>query len=673
MLACIKAFVKPLDLRRAGIESQSAASSLKWLPKNREARKQQGQTQLAVMRKLGFWSVFCIASGAMISSGLFVLPGLAFTRAGAAIVLAYALAALMAVPAAISQAELASAMPRSGGSYFFIERSMGALPGTLAGLANWFSISLKSAFALLGIGAFTQLIWPDTDMWVIKAIAIGFCIGFTVLNTLSVKHTGWVQITLVVILLAILGFFAAAGMPRVQHAHFARFMDKGIGAVFATAGLVFVSFGGLTKVASIAGEVRRPGRNLPAGMFAALLVVSLLYVAAAFVTVGVLRAGQLYDPQTGYVNLTPLCTAAGEFLGQGGVILLAAAAMLAFVTTANSGILTASRSPMAMSGDRLLPGAFKTISRRFRTPYVSIAFTAAFMIAIISALSLEDLVKVASTMMLMLFLLSNLAVLIMRGSRIQNYRPLFRSPAFPWMQLAGIAMYLFLIVEMGRLPLLTTGAFALAGVLWYILYVRPRSTRESAFVYMVRSVLSKRMYRSNLEDELREIALERDEVIHDRFDRLVKNCAILDLPSATGAEEMFAQAARTLAGRIGIDERTLLKLFKAREAESSTVIQPGLAIPHIVVEGQNLFEILLVRCTDGMSFPNQPCPVHAAFVLIGSADERNYHLRALMAVAHIVQEPNFTRRWLEAPRAEHLRDIILLSKRDRGALEEVDS
>jgi len=610
-------------------------------------------------RKLGFWDVFCIAAGAMISSGLFVLPGLAFAKAGPAMVLSYALAALLAIPAAMAKAELASAMPRSGGSYFFVERSMGALPGTLAGLANWLSISLKSAFALIGIGAFAELVGLGGGLWTIKAIAIACCVLFAMLNILSVKHTGRFQVLLVAVLLAVLAAFVGLGLPRVQHRLLAGFMDKGIGAVFATAGLVFVSFGGLTKVASIAGEVRHPGKNLPAGMFAALFVVSLVYVAAAFVTGGVLDGDKLNG------NLTPLSTAANEFLGTGGAIVLAVAAMLAFVTTGNSGILTASRSPMAMSRDGLLPRAFQRLSGRLGTPYVSILLTSAFMIAVIVTMDIERLVKVASTMMLLLFVLSNLAVLIMRSSRIQNYRPLYRCPAYPWLQLAGIAVYLLLIAEMGMVPLLTTGAFALLGVLWYVVYVRPRAHRESAFVYLVRNVVAKQIYRSNLEDELREIALERDEVIHDRFDRLVQNCSILDMPSSATVQDMFAQAAEVLAARLGIGRDELLRLFEAREAESSTVVQPGLAIPHIIVPGEGLFDIVLVRCKEGIIFPGQDEPVRAAFVLVGSGDERNYHLRALMAIAHIVQEHDFMRRWLAAPKAEHLRDILLLSKRER--------
>lgn len=617
-------------------------------------------------RKLGFWDVFCIAAGAMISSGLFVLPGLAFKNAGSAMVIAYALAALIAVPAALAQAELASAMPQSGGSYFFIERSMGALSGTLAGLANWSSISLKSAFALIGIGAFARLLLPGAGDGVIKLAAIGCCIVFAAINIVSVKHAGRLQIILVGVLMAVLGVFVVTGIPAVKHAAFRDVLAIGPGRVFATAGLVFVSFGGLTHVTSIAGEVKNPGRSLPAGMFAALLVVSVLYVAVVFITVGVLEPAKLYNPGEDYVNLAPLSTAAGSFLGPFGAILLALAAITAFITTGNSGILTASRSPMAMSRDGLLPRVFQKISTRFGTPHISILTTSAFMILIIATLSVEDLVKVASTMMITLFMLSNVAVLIMRSSKIQNYRPLFRCPAYPWVQLAGIALYLLLIVEMGAMALLIAAAFALAGTCWYLLYPRRHKHRESALVYMVRNVVSRNLYRSGLEDELLEIALERDEVIRDRFDRLIENCVILDLPHATESDELFARAAETLSGRLGVSQEKLVDLFKDRESGSSTVVQPGLAIPHVVIDGKGLFDILLVRCREGIAFPGQDEPVRMAFILIGSPDERNYHLRALMAIAHTVQEPGFTKRWLAVPKAEHLRDLMLLSKRQRG-------
>ncbi len=76
-------------------------------------------------RKLKLWDIFCIASGAMISSGLFVLPAIAYKYSGSSIILAYFLAGILMIPSIFSQSELLSAMPKSGGAYFFIERSFG--------------------------------------------------------------------------------------------------------------------------------------------------------------------------------------------------------------------------------------------------------------------------------------------------------------------------------------------------------------------------------------------------------------------------------------------------------------------------------------------------------------------------------------------------------------------
>ena len=636
---------------------------------------------MSLKRRLGFWSVFCIASGAMISSGLFILPGQAFKISGPAIILAYALAALMVIPALLSKAELATAMPKSGGSYFFIERSMGALPGTLAGLAGWFSLALKSAFAMIGIGAFAQLIFPQSDLspgqweWLVKGVAIACCLVFMVLNILSVKVTGRLQIAMVAGLLTVLVMFVVTGLGNVrQHPNYDNFLSAGFGNVFATAALVFVSFGGLTKVAAVAEEIHDPGRNIPRAMMLAGGIVSLLYITIIFVLVGTVDGEQLGGGL--YGDMTPLSTAAGAFLGRFGVIALSTAGILAFVTTGNSGILAASRNPMAMSRDNFLPDIFGKVSHRFGTPYVSIIITGAFMICMIAFLSISNLVKVASTMMLVLFLLVNLAVLIMRGSRLQNYRPQFRSPLFPWVQLAGVGLYASLITalaaKLGPVPILTSSGFLLLGVFWYFIYVRKRTTRESALIHAVRGLVAKEMRHNKLEDELREIALERDQIVHDRFDHLVKDCEILDLPEQTSAEDLFAKAADVLSDRLNMDRDTLLKKFHVREAQSSTVIQPGLAIPHIVIEGKGLFDLLVIRCREGTVFGPDLPPIQAAFVLVGSDDERNYHLRALMAIAHIVQEHDFMSNWLAAPQTEHLRDILLLSNRQRDTDEDGD-
>jgi amino acid transporter/mannitol/fructose-specific phosphotransferase system IIA component (Ntr-type) len=617
---------------------------------------------MPLKRELGLLDVFCISSGAMISSGLFVLPGLAFTKAGPALILSYFLAALLVVPAMLAKAELSTAMPKAGGTYFFIERSLGGAFGTFGGMASWFSLSLKSAFALVGMAAFVELIHPSLTPTQMKVIAVGFCLFFTVLNILSVKATGRLQIVLVFGLFAALIFYVLGGVGSVHVVRYSPFSPFGLGSVFATAGLVFVSFGGLTKIASVAEEVKNPGRNIPLGMFAAFILVSLAYIAVVFVTVGLLDRERLAG------SLTPISLGAGVIMGTFGVVVMAVAALLAFVSTANAGILSASRSPMAMSRDQLLPGSLQKINSRFGTPHISILLTGAFMVSMILFLSLEDLVKTASTLKLILFMFVNVAVVIMRQAKMPSYRPMFRSPLCPWLQIAGAVAYVFLIVEMGAVPLLITGLFILLALAWYWVYARPKITRQSALVSLVKRITDKELGNGSLATELKNILLERDNIVSDRFDRLVEECPILDLPAPLPAEEMFQLVAKELSPRFGIDEQLLFDRFTQRERESQTVVRPGVAIPHITIEGEKKFDIVLVRCKGGITFPDAPDRVHSAFVLVGSRDERNFHLRALMAVAQVTNEADFDTNWLRARNMTELRHVILLSKRMRERL-----
>ncbi len=612
-----------------------------------------------LIRQLGGIDVFCIASGAMISSGLFILPGLIYAKVGPAVILAYILAGILVLPVLLSKVELATAMPKAGGDYFFIERSMGSVAGTIGGLASWFSLSLKSAFSLVGIGVFATLVNPNVTDWQIKLIAIGFCVFFTILNLTSVKLTGRVQIFLVLLLLSLTCLYILRGAVSLNVQRYTPFMASDRHALFAAAGMVFISFGGLTKVASVAEEVKNPAKNIPYGMILAFCVVLVLYGLTIFVTVGLLDGEEFAH------SLTPISTGGYKIFGAAGSIIMAVAAILAFVSTANAGILAASRFPMAMSRDQLLPEFFARINKRFNTPALSIIFTGIFMIIVILLLNLESLVKVASTMKIILFMFVVLACIIMRESKILNYKPTSVSPLYPWMHIVGLISYGFLLYMMGNVALLTTGGFFLACILWHKIYVRGRARSKSALIHIVERVTSKEIAGDSLGAELREILKERDKIIEDRFDELVKRCEIIDIGKQVTLIEFFTTAAKKIASRLNIDARQLLDSFIAREKETTTVIRPGLAIPHITIEGEHKFELVIARCEAGINFIETQPPVYAVFILVGSRDERNFHLRALSAIAQIAQGVNFDKDWLRAKNIEELRDIILLAERRR--------
>ncbi len=611
--------------------------------------------QERLKRELGLFDIFCFASGAMISSGLFILPGIAFTKVGPALFISYLIAAFLALPAMLSKAELTTAMPKAGGDYFFITRSMGFAIGTVSGVASWFSLSLKSAFALIGMSAYVALITNIP----ITVIAIFLCVFFVTLNLIGIKEAGMFQRFLVVGLLATLIFYIFKGFPAVNIARFVPFTPYGTNSIFATAGLVFISYGGLTKIASIAEEIKNPRRNIPLGLILSIIIVGILYAIVAFITTGVLDADKLTH------SLTPISDGAYVFMGPAGSVIMAIAALLAFISTANAGIMSASRYPVAMSRDKILPNFFKKINAKFHTPHYSIVFTGAFMILAIMFLKLELLVKAASTFLIALFIFANLAVIIMRESKIQNYQPSFRSPLYPWMQIAGVVAGVFLIAEMGVFSYKVMGVFLVAGLIWYFLYVRPEAKKRSALVHVIARITARELTDNFLEEELKDILRERDEIVEDRFDHLIRDCEILDFEYSLDMKELFEKISDSLAKKLEVDAGNIFQQLTKREKESSTVIREGLAIPHIIIEGKHKFKILLVRCKSGITFPNTERKVHIVFALAGSKDERNFHLRALAAIAEIAQASNFDKKWMNARNIQELRDIILLAERKR--------
>ncbi len=606
-------------------------------------------------KELGLLDVFCVATGAMISSGLFVLPGLAHARAGPAVFLSYWIAALMAVPAMFSKAELVTAMPRAGGDYFYATRSMGDAAGTVAGFVSWFSLSFKSAFALVGMGAYAALV---TDV-PIKVIAAALCVVFTAINLVGIRHAGRFQIFLVFGLLTILAIYFFRGLPRITPEKMTPFMPYGFGAVLSTAGFVFISYGGLTKVASIAEEVRDPGKTIPHAMFLSLTVVAILYALVVLVTAGIL------EPEDLDHALTPISDGARVFMGGVGEVALAVAALLAFISTANAGIMSASRYPIAMSRDGLVPPFFQRVNGRFGTPHVSILVTGTFMLVAVLVLELELLVKVASTLLMMLFVTANLSVLIMRESKIQNYQPTFRSPLYPWMQIAGAVAGVALIISLGAVPLQVAALFIGGALVWYGLYTHERADRQAAIVHLVERITDRKLTSYSLETELKDILRERDQIVEDRFDHLIKRAVVLDIDQPLTIDEFLHMVCDKMATRLDTDPAALFELFVQREKESTTALRPGLAIPHVVVDGSSKSDILLARCKGGITFAESLPPVHAVFVLAGTRDERHFHLCALMAIAQIAEEPDFDARWIAARNVDELKDIVLLGERRR--------
>jgi len=432
-------------------------------------------SQRRLERDLGLYAVVTISVGAMITD-IFVLPGLAAKIAGPAVILAYLLAGLITLPAALSQSEMATAMPEAGGTYLYVDRALGPMLGTIAGIGVWFSLVLKSAFALVGLGAYLRLFVALPT----KPVALALGLLVLVVNALGVKQTGRLQAVIVTAVLAVMVLFVLRGAAVVDTHRYQPFLGHGLQGLLAATGFVFVSYAGVTKIASVAEEVRAPGRTIPIGILLSLGMMMAVYTALIYVVVGTTPADVLH------ATLTPMAVSSKDILGLGGEVIIAVTAVLALISMANAGVLSSSRYPFAMSRGDLAPPLFRHVHPRFGTPLASIALTGAALLLLIAFLPVVDLAKLASAFQILVLSFVNLALIAFREGQLPGYRPTFRSPAYPWVQLAGIAAGLLLITQMGWLSVV--GAFAIVGVglLWFRAYGRPRTEREGVALAALR-------------------------------------------------------------------------------------------------------------------------------------------------------------------------------------------
>ena len=429
-----------------------------------------------LQRHLGLYAVFAVSIGAMIGSGIFVLPGLAFELGGSSMILAYMLAGVIVFPAALAQSEMATAMPRAGGAYLYIDMAMGPLMGTIAGLGVWLSLVFKAAFALEGLGLYLGL-FTDVD-----ELTLGLLIGagLLVVNLVGIKESGTIQALLVTVVFAVLLIFIGGGATFVDSARYHPFFPEGFGSLFAMAALVFVSYAGVTNVASVAEEVSNPTRTLPVAIISSLLVMIFVYPAVTYVMVGVT------PPEILSGNLTPFYAASKELFPNWMATMGAMVGVLALASMANAGLLASSRYPFAMARRRLAPSVLTKVGARSGTPTWSLILTGGLLLGLVAFVPVFELAKLASAFLALVLAMICVAQIAFRSSKLWWYRPKFNAPGYPWVPLAGVGACLLLITQLGADAILGALGIIVGGVIWYQVYGRSRAIKENAFRESVR-------------------------------------------------------------------------------------------------------------------------------------------------------------------------------------------
>ncbi|MHC5108824.1 MAG: amino acid permease [Planctomycetota bacterium] len=610
-------------------------------------------------KELTLFGVYTLATGATLSSGFFLLPGLAVEQVGAAVFISYLLSVLPLLPGILSKLELATAMPRSGGEYYFLDRSLGPLAGTISGFGTWCGLVLKTAFALIGIGAYLKVFFPGLPM---RPLVAGVAILFGILNLLGAHKSSKLQAVLVNCLLLLLLWFLGAGVANTNLSHFEGIWENSWSQIFATSGLVCVSFMGLTKAASVSEEVKDPERNLTLGILLAIATAIVVYGLGTVVLVGAVAPAEMAG------SLTPVADAARVLGGSTGAGVMTVAAILAFLSVGNAGIMSASRYPLAMSRDHLIPSWFRRLNSH-NSPSHAIILTTAVIVLFVTLLDPTKIAKLASTFLLMLFAMNCLAVIVMRESRIESYDPGFRSPWYPWMQIIGIAGPMAYIIVMGWLPMIFAAGIVTVGAAWYFYYASSRVVRGGA-IYHLLARLGQRRF-EGLDRELRGILKEKGLRDKDPYDEVVAHASVIEADTDDTFEDIVLRASEKLSASLQLKADQLFRSFMEGTRIGATPVSKGVALPHLRLSGLEQPIMVLARSRNGVRVdveleyvdhtPDQA--IHAIIFLVSSEENAAQHLRVLAQIAQNVDQEEFTGDWLAAAHEQHLRETLLRNER----------
>ncbi|HQR46986.1 MAG TPA: amino acid permease [Thermoanaerobaculia bacterium] len=402
-------------------------------------------------RRLGLWSAIAVVIGSTIGSGIFRSPaGIADKLPGPLPMLAvWTAGGIFALCGALTLAEVASALPQTGGMYVFCRDGWGRLAGFLFG---WGQFSMIRAASLGAISItfaeyfFRVAGWNPQDpgnvtrvRW-LAALAIALTAVFNVVGvslsaavsnlTVLAKYGGLVFIVLVAF---------AIGLPQTG-GHFAPAVPAG-SFTFAAFGLALVStlwaFDGWADLAYNAGEVKDPARNLPRALIGGTLLVVAIYLAANLAYLAVLPVEAIR------VSKLVAADVAQRVLGGWGAAFVSVTVMVSTFGTLNTVLFTSPRVFFAMADDKLFFEPVGRVHPRFGTPWISISMTAALGIVFVLLRSFEQLADAFVTAFLPFYFLSVAAIFRLR--KRPGYAPSFRVPLFPWTPLLFLASILLLL------------------------------------------------------------------------------------------------------------------------------------------------------------------------------------------------------------------------------------
>jgi amino acid transporter len=472
-----------------------------------------GAEERAPAAELGLLDATMIGMGAMIGAGIFVLTGLAAELSGPAAILVFALNGIVTAFTGLSYAELASAIPKSGGGYAFVREIFDDLASFVMGWMLWFAYMIAGALYALGfapnfiellhvygvapapdqVGALAVPVLPLAIPAEV-ALALVAVALLVALNAVSTAASGSAETIFTIIKVSILivfvafGFLSAGGTGETSFTfqNFDPLFAEGAFSILPAMGLTFIAFEGYDLITTVTEEVENPRENIPKAIFISLAATVVVYLLVVTVAIGTLGAPGLADAgEAGIAAAATSFMPTGLPIIQNGGALIVFGAVFSTLTALNAVVIASSRVAFSMGREGQLLPSIGQIHHRYGTPFVAILVSAVVMLASV-VLPTQSAGNMSSLFFLLSFIIVNGAVIRLRRERPDMNRP-YKMPFYPVPAVLGIVLNLVLTVVLvaflvGSDPtaLLLSGGWIFAGVLAYFALNRLRSEPEAS-------------------------------------------------------------------------------------------------------------------------------------------------------------------------------------------------
>lgn len=363
-----------------------------------------------------------VGLGAIVGGGIFVVSGLAAKITGPGLLLSLVLAAVVAACNALSSAQLAARFPTSGGTYEYGYELLHPLAGFAAGWTFLASKLAAGGTVALGFGHYLAALVPGIQPAAAGLAALAI---LTIANLAGIKKAGKLNLAIVAVTLTTLILFVLTGLPQVDPTNLTPLLPKDPTAILQAAALIFFAFTGYARIATLAEEVKDPTRTIPRAIVIALATATLLYLAVAYVALGLVGAPAMA------ATPSPLIDAAKTIQSLPVAQILGLGAVTAMLGVVLSQILGISRVMLAMARRQDLPAPLAHLQPKTAIPDRAVLLTSAIIALVTLFGTLEWIVAAATFTILLYYTITNLAAL--RLPKEHRFLP----PAVAWSGLAG--------------------------------------------------------------------------------------------------------------------------------------------------------------------------------------------------------------------------------------------